>query len=51
MNIHKRQSIQKLVVEQVNSERLILNDLILGSEGAELVAQLIPQYHPNLIHL
>jgi hypothetical protein len=51
MNIQKRQSIQKFVIEQAGQERLILNDLILGFEGAEAVAQLIPEYHSNMCHL
>jgi hypothetical protein len=38
MNIQKRQSIQKTVIDQAGRERLILNDLILGFEGAETVA-------------
>lgn len=29
----------------------MLNDLIIGRDGAEALAQLIPQYHPNLLHL
>lgn len=51
MNIYKRQSIQKLIVDQAGSERLILNDLILGRDGAEALSQLIPQYHTGLLHL
>ncbi len=51
MALFKRQSIQKLIVEQAGSERLVLNDLIIGRDGAEALAQLIPQYHPNLLHL
>jgi hypothetical protein len=51
MNIHKRQGIQKLVVDQSGNDRLILNDLILGYDGAEVVAQLIPQYHNNIEHI
>jgi Ran GTPase-activating protein (RanGAP) involved in mRNA processing and transport len=51
MALFKRQSIQKLIVDQAGSERLVLNDLIIGREGAEALAQLIPQYHPNLLHL
>ena len=51
MNIQKRQSVQKLVIDQAGRERLILNDLILGYDGAETVAELIPQYHPGLCHL
>lgn len=47
----KRQNIQKLIVEQAGNERLILNDLIIGRDGAEALAQLIPQYHPNLLRL
>lgn len=31
---YKRQSIQKLIVDQAGAERLILNDLIIGREGA-----------------
>lgn len=42
MNVYKRQSIQKLLIEQAGGERLILNDLILGRDGAETLAQLIP---------
>ncbi len=38
MNIQKRQSIQKLVIDQAGRDRLILNDLILGFEGAQTVA-------------
>lgn len=34
MNIQKRQSIQKLVIDQTGQETLLLNDLILGFEGA-----------------
>lgn len=34
MSLYKRQSIQKLIVEQGGSERLILNDLIIGRDGA-----------------
>ncbi len=34
MNIQKRQSIQKIVIDQAGRERLVLNDLILGYEGA-----------------
>ena len=34
MNIQKRQSIQKYIIEQAGQQRLILNDLILGYEGA-----------------
>ena len=51
MNIYKRQNIQKLIVDQAGKERLILNDLIIGRDGAEVLSQLIPQYHPNLLHL
>jgi hypothetical protein len=51
MALFKRQSIQKLIVDQAGSERLILNDLIIGKDGAEALSQLIPQYHINLIHL
>ena len=51
MNVYKRQSIQKVIVDQAGSERLVLNDLILGREGAETLAQLIPEYHSNLMHL
>ena len=51
MTLYKRQSIQKLIVEQGGSDRLILNDLIIGRDGAEALAQLIPQYHTNLLHL
>lgn len=51
MNIQKRQSIQKLVIDQAGRDRLILNDLILGFDGAQTVAELIPQYHPGLCHL
>ncbi len=42
MNVYKRQSIQKLIIDQAGGERLILNDLILGRDGAETLAQLIP---------
>ena len=28
-----------------------MNDLILGFEGAQTVAELIPQYHPGLCHI
>jgi hypothetical protein len=51
MNVHKRQSVQKVVIDQAGRDRLILNDLILGFEGAQTVAELIPQYHPGLSHL
>jgi hypothetical protein len=51
MNIYKKQNIQKLIVDQAGTERLILNDLILGRDGAETISQLIPQYHNNLLHL
>ena len=51
MNVYKRQNIQKLIIDQAGSERLILNDLILGRDGAEILAQLIPEYHSNLMHL
>ena len=34
MNVYKKQSIQKLIIDQAGTERLILNDLILGREGA-----------------
>jgi Ran GTPase-activating protein (RanGAP) involved in mRNA processing and transport len=51
MALFKRQSIQKLIIDQAGSERLVLNDLIIGREGAEALAQLIPQYHGNLLHL
>jgi hypothetical protein len=34
MNVYKKQSIQKLIIDQGGAERLILNDLILGREGA-----------------
>lgn len=34
MALYKRQGIQKLIVEQGGSERLILNDLIIGRDGA-----------------
>jgi hypothetical protein len=34
MNTFKRQNIQKLVIEQAGTERLILNDLIMGRDGA-----------------
>jgi hypothetical protein len=30
MNVHKRQSIQKVVIDQAGRDRLVLNDLILG---------------------
>lgn len=51
MNVYKKQSIQKLIVDQAGSERLILNDLILGRDGAEILAQLLPEYHTTLMHL
>jgi hypothetical protein len=51
MNIYKRQAVQKLVVDQAGSERLILNDLIFGRDGAEVVSQLLPQYHTALLHI
>lgn len=51
MNPYKRQSIQKLIIDQTGNDRLILNDLILGRDGAETLAALIPEYHPNLLHL
>lgn len=51
MNVYKKQSIQKLIVDQAGSERLILNDLILGRDGAEILAQLVPEYHTSLMHL
>ena len=38
MNIQKRQSIQKIVIDQAGRDRLILNDLILGFDGAQTVA-------------
>ena len=34
MNVYKRQNIQKLIIDQAGAQRLILNDLILGREGA-----------------
>jgi hypothetical protein len=34
MALYKRQNIQKLIVDQSGSERLILNDLIIGKDGA-----------------
>ena len=51
MNVYKRQNIQKLIIDQAGTDRLILNDLILGREGASTLAQLIPEYHTNLMHL
>jgi hypothetical protein len=51
MNVYKKQSIQKLIVDQAGGERLILNDLILGRDGAEILAQLVPEYHTSLLHL
>lgn len=51
MALFKRQSIQKIIVDQAGSERLILNDLIIGRDGAEALSQLIPQYHKNLLHI
>lgn len=51
MNPYKRQSIQKLIIDQAGNDRLILNDLILGRDGAEALATLIPEYHTNLLHL
>jgi hypothetical protein len=51
MNVYKKQNIQKLIIDQAGTERLILNDLILGRDGAEVLAQLVPQYHANLLHL
>lgn len=51
MNPYKRQSIQKLIIDQAGNDRLILNDLILGRDGAETLATLIPEYHTNLLHL
>lgn len=51
MSLYKRQSIQKLIVDQAGNERLILNDLIIGRDGADVLSQLIPQYHTNLLHL
>ena len=51
MNLGKRQNIQKLIIDQAGTDRLILNDLIFGRDGAEILAQLIPEYHLNLLHL
>jgi len=34
MNVYKRQTIQKLIVDQNGTDRLILNDLIFGRDGA-----------------
>jgi len=34
MNAYKRQNIQKLIIDQAGTERLVLNDLILGRDGA-----------------
>ena len=51
MALYKRQNIQKLIVDQSGSERLILNDLIIGKDGAYMLSQLLPHYHVNLLHL
>lgn len=48
---YKRQNIQKLIIDQAGKDRLILNDLIIGRDGAEALSQLIPQYHANILHL
>lgn len=51
MNQFKLQTLQKLIIDQSGQERLILNDLILGYEGARVVASMIPEYHAGIHHL
>lgn len=34
MNIYKRQNIQKLIIDQAGQQRLSLNDLSIGKDGA-----------------
>ena len=51
MNAHKKQTTEKLVIEQSGSETLDLNDIVLGYEGARIVGALIPQYHKNIRHI
>ena len=51
MQSHKLQSLKKLILDQSGGERLILNDLIFGFEGAQLLASMIPEYHTGIQHI
>ena len=51
MNAHKRQSIENLIVNESGSETLDLNDIVLGYEGAKIIAALVPQYHQGIRHI
>lgn len=51
MNAHKRLTIENLIMNESGSETLDLNDIVLGYEGARIVAAMIPQYHQGLRHL
>jgi hypothetical protein len=42
MNPHKKQVLEKQIVDQSGSDILDLNDLVLGYEGARVVGALIP---------
>lgn len=51
MNAHKKQTIEKLIADQSGSQLLDLNDIVLGYDGARVVAALVPQYHKNVRHI
>lgn len=51
MNPHKRQTVEKMIVDQSGSETLDLNDIVLGYQGARIVGALLPQYHKNIRHI
>jgi hypothetical protein len=53
MNVHAKNNLKKILLDQINtnSNTLVLNDMLLGQDGANLVAEFIPQFHHNLEHL
>lgn len=51
MNAHKRQTIENLIVNESGNDTLDLNDIVLGYEGARIVAAMVPQYHQAVRHV
>lgn len=51
MNPHKKQVLERQIVDQSGSQTLDLNDFVLGYDGARIVSSLLPEYHKNLRHI